>query len=217
MIFAAGLGTRMRPLTNTVPKPMVKVAGKPLLDHSLDLAYDAGVSDICVNTHYLADQIHRHLEGGPVKISHEPDVLDTGGGLKAALPILGTSHVFTLNSDAIWVDENPFSTLQHHWTPSMGALLLLAHVDDVEGRNAPGDFDLSSGGMITRGGPYVYLGAQIIHTAPVKNWPETVFSLNVIWDQLIAENRLHGCLYSGGWCDVGRPENIKTAEDLIRK
>lgn len=215
MIFAAGYGTRMRPLTDHTPKPLVKVSGKALLDHTLELAQGASVSDICVNTHYLADQIHSHLDGQDVKISHEPDLLDTGGGLKKALPFFNASPVYTMNSDAVWVGENPFLSLRNAWDGQMGALLLLAHVDDVQGRTAPGDFDLNSEGHICRSGPYVYLGAQIMHTGPVQNWPDFAFSLNAVWDQLIDESLLYGCLYTGAWCDVGRPENIKTAEDLI--
>jgi len=216
MDFAAGFGTRMRPLTNHTPKPLKKVAGKALLDHSLDLAHAADIPDICVNTHYLADQIHSHLNAQNIKISHEPNLLDTGGGLKKALPLLNTSSVYTMNSDAIWVGENPFLTLRDQWQNDMGALLLLAHVDDVEGRAAPGDFDITTTGRITRGGPYVYLGAQIMQTEPVRAWPDTVFSLNAVWDHLISQKQLYGCLYSGAWCDVGRPENIETAEDLIK-
>lgn len=213
MIFAAGFGTRMGVLTKDMPKPLIKVAGRPLIDHTLDLTQH--LSPVVVNTHYLGNQISDHLSGSGVKISHEDAILETGGGLKNALSLLGEGPVCTMNSDAIWVGGNPFDVLASHWQPDMGALLLMKHVDNTHGRSAPGDFAMDKMGRLTRSGDYVYLGAQIIQTESVANFPDTAFSLNVIWDELIEKGRVYGCVYDGQWCDVGRPENITAAESML--
>ncbi|MDO9527299.1 MAG: nucleotidyltransferase family protein, partial [Gemmobacter sp.] len=164
MLFSAGFGTRMGALTATRPKPLVPVAGRALIDHALDLIADAGIARTVVNLHYLGDQIAAHLAGRPdTALSWEQDViLDTGAGLRAALPMLGDGPVYTLNPDAIWTGTNPLRTLEREWRPDMGALLMLGHVDQVRGRVGKGDFSLDAQGRITRGGDYLYLGAQII-------------------------------------------------------
>lgn len=215
MLFAAGLGTRMRPLTDTLPKPLIPVGGRPLIDHALALVKDAGIARIVVNTHYRADQIAAHLAGRNVLLSHEPEVLETGGGLRAALPLLGPGPVFTLNSDVVFTGPNPLITLADHWRDEMGALLLLVPADRATGHNGKGDFALSPDGRITRGGPLVYACAQILRPEGMAAIPDRVFSLNRYWDMLIAEGRAFGVLHPGGWADVGRPENIALAEALL--
>ncbi|SNT22786.1 nucleotidyltransferase family protein [Tropicimonas sediminicola] len=218
MLFAAGFGTRMGELTRTRPKPLLPVAGRSLLDHALDLVEAAGPSRQVVNTHYLADQIATHLAGRPgLDISHEaPEILETGGGLRKALPLLGDGPVFTLNTDAIWTGANPFDTLRAAWQPErMDGLLLLVRPESAHGHAGKGDFLQGEDGRIRRGPGAIYTGAQILRTDMLHEIPETAFSLNLLWDRMLARGRLHGVLHSGAWCDVGRPESIATAEALL--
>lgn len=220
MLFAAGLGTRMGGLTATQPKPLIKVAGKPLIDHALDLASAAGVTQTVVNLHYLGDQLAAHLSRRNVALSWErARILETGGGLKAALPLLGGGPVLTLNSDAVWTGQNPLSQLLTHWDATrMDALLLLAPADRALGHSGKGDFLLDETGRIARAGGAaapVYLGAQILRTEMLADISDEVFSLNLLWDRMIANRRAFGLIHQGGWCDVGRPEGIALAESLL--
>ena len=223
MIFAAGFGTRMGALTATRPKPLIKVAGCALLDHALDLAEGAGIGRIAVNLHYRGEQIAAHLAQRPdIALSWERDqILETGGGLRQALPLLGVGPVFTLNSDAVWTGPNPLVTLKSAWHPDMGALLLLAPPDRLRGHSGQGDFRMDADGRISRcpkgAAGLVYLGAQIIEPAGLQDIPDPVFSLNLLWDRMIAEGRAFGVLHPGGWCDVGRPEGIAEAEAMLRE
>ncbi|QTN37111.1 nucleotidyltransferase family protein [Cognatishimia activa] len=218
MIFAAGFGTRMGELTRSTPKPLIKVNGKGLIDHTLDLVDGISPEITVVNAHYLADQIVDHLAEKDVKISIEkPDILDTGGGLKAALPFLKQSPVFTSNSDCIWDGPNPFRLLLESWNPKrMDALLVCIRVENCLGRVSPGDFSIDENGMISRKGEFVYGGVQIIKTDRVKAHPNRTFSLNEIWDQIAQDKRLFGLDYPGRWCDVGHPDGIALAEGLLR-
>ncbi len=211
MVFAAGFGTRMGALTRDRPKPLVEVAGRPLVDHALDLARAVGIGRVVANAHYLADQVETHLAPRGVAVSREaPEILDTGGGLRQALPLLGAGPVFTINPDAIWTGTNPFEQLLDAWDPGrMDALLLLS---EVEGR--AGDFALEHG-RLRRGGPCTYLGAQIIDPAVLHEIPGPIFSLNAAWDLIAARGRLFGALHRGGWCDVGTPEGIVAAERML--
>lgn len=219
MLFAAGFGTRMGALTATQPKPMIKVAGKPLLEHALDLAKAAGIAKIVVNLHYLGDQIADHLQHRDILLSWERDqILETGGGLKAALPLLGDGPVLTLNTDAVWSGQNPLTQLLAAWNPAkMDALLLLLSAEKALGHSGKGDFQLDPLGRISRANgdsAPIYLGAQILKTTGLSAIPEPVFSLNRLWDIAIANNRAFGLIHQGGWCDVGRPEGIALAESL---
>lgn len=219
MIFAAGLGTRMGALTANRPKPLINVAGKPLLDHALDLA-GADVGQIVVNTHYLSAQVARHLQGRSVALSDEPgQILETGGGLRHALPLLGADPVMTLNSDAVWTGQNPLTQLAAHWDADrMDALLLMLPARQATGHAGNGDFLIGADGRISRaaGKPgLVYLGAQILKTEGLAHIDKTVFSLNLLWDAMIAQGRAFGIVHQGGWCDVGRPEGIAQAESLL--
>lgn len=222
MLFAAGFGTRMGDLTRDRPKPLIKVAGRCLLDHALDLTRQAGLRRPVVNLHYHGDQIARHLAGQDVALSWErPEILETGGGLRAALPLLGSGPVYTLNSDAVWTGHNPLVELSEAWAEGgMDALLLLAPLDLVEGYHGTGDFVIDAAGRIARaaGQPgLVYLGAQIIRTERLAAVPDRVFSLNLLWDRMIAEGRAYGVVHTGRWCDVGRPEGIATAEAMLAR
>lgn len=217
MLFAAGFGTRMKELTRTRPKPLIEVAGRSLLDRALDLADAARIPRRVVNAHYLANQIVAHLNGGSAQVTVEtPEILDTGGGLRAALPLLGAGPVFTLNTDAVWTGPNPLAALRAAWDPArMDALLLLVPAGRAHGHSGAGDFTLDPDGRIARGPGYVYSGAQILDPDGLATIAETVFSLNRLWDRIGAEGRLYGVVHRGGWCDVGRPEGIAEAEAML--
>lgn len=216
MLYAAGFGTRMGTLTRNQPKPLVQVGGRALLDHALDLAREAGSDPIVVNVHYLADQIVDHLRGSDVVVSDETDrILETGGGLRRALPLLGPGPVMTLNTDAVWTGPNVLTSLQNNWRDTMGTLLALVPVQNATGYRGAGDFDLDADGRVRRGTSYVYTGAQIIDPAGLAAIPEEVFSTNILWNKMIAEGRVYGTLHHGGWCDVGRPESIPLAEAML--
>ncbi|MFV0293015.1 MAG: nucleotidyltransferase family protein [Paracoccus sp. (in: a-proteobacteria)] len=217
MIFAAGKGTRMAPLTDTIPKPLIRVAGRSLLDRALDMGREAGVDRIVVNAHYLGEQIHGYLAGSDVVISDESDrLLETGGGLRKALPFLGHGPVMTLNPDVIWTGPNPLSALKMAWDDArMDALLMLMPHEQARGRIGQGDFSLDHTGRITRKGDVVYAGCQIIRTERLAGIADEVFSLNKLWDLIIAEGRAFGIIHPGGWCDLGRPETIPLAESML--
>ncbi len=224
MIFAAGHGTRMRHLTHDKPKPLIEVAGTPLIDHALDLAEQAGISRAIVNTHYLGEMIAAHLKDrANVTISPEVDqALETGGGLKHAIPLIGEETVFTLNPDTIFTGQNPLRQLASAWQPDrMDALLMLIPLDSATGHEGTGDFALNPEDKLSRfieGGqaPLVNTGAQIIKSSLLADIPDTRFSQNVVWDRLIAQGRLAGTVHSGNWADVGTPEGIVLAEEMLR-
>jgi MurNAc alpha-1-phosphate uridylyltransferase len=216
MIFAAGLGTRMRPLTETRPKPLIEVGGQTLLDRAIGLGRESQAAPIAVNSHYLAPQISSHLAGQDVAISEERGViLDTGGGLREALPLLGKGPVMTLNPDVIWTGPNPLTALAKAWRDDMDALLMLVPLERATARVGAGDFALNAQGRISRKGDFVYAGAQIIRTERLAEIPDQVFSLNRLWDLMITDGRAYGLVHAGGWCDVGYPEAIPLAEALL--
>ncbi|MDO5643037.1 MAG: nucleotidyltransferase family protein [Paracoccus sp. (in: a-proteobacteria)] len=216
MIFAAGKGTRMAPLTDHLPKPLIRVAGRSLLDRAIDMGRDAGAGRIVVNTHYLGQQIGDHLQGQDIATSAEETLLETGGGLRKALPLLGDGAVMTLNPDTIWTGPNPLNALQMAWDGQrMDALLMLVARDRARGRIGPGDFSLDHTGRISRAGDFVYAGCQIIRPERLAEIKTDVFSLNLLWDMMIAEGRAYGITHSGNWCDLGRPETIPIAETML--
>ncbi|KIC38456.1 nucleotidyltransferase [Ruegeria sp. ANG-R] len=217
MLFAAGFGTRMGALTKDRPKPLIEVAGRPLIDHTLDLVDPLRPLRVVANLHYHADQLADYLADKDVALSREePRILETGGGLRAALPLLGSGPVFTLNSDAIWAGPNPLHLLRDHWNPDeMDALLMCVPVGQTLGHAGPGDFTQDSTGRITRGAGLIYGGAQILKTDGLHRIEGDAFSLNQLWDQMLRQRRLFALAYPGRWCDVGRPEGIELAEGLI--
>jgi MurNAc alpha-1-phosphate uridylyltransferase len=228
MVLAAGLGTRMRPLTDTKPKPLVQVAGKALIDHVLDKLAAAGVKTAVVNVHYLADQIERHLakrKKPKIVISDERGLLlDTGGGVLKALPLLGDAPFFHVNSDTLWLDgETPNLTrLAQSFDPAkMDALLLLAPAKGSIGYGGSGDFSLHADGHLVARvtgtqAPLVYAGVAILAPALFQAAPQGAFSLTALFERAAAKGRLHGLRLEGQWMHVGSPDAIAAAEAAIK-
>ena len=216
-MFAAGFGTRMKNLTQDRPKPLIPVAGKALIDHSVALARAAGCVPIVANLHYRADQLVSHLHPmGVATVIEDPDILETGGGLRNALPVLGSGPVVTMNTDAIWAGPNPVEAVIKAWRPDvMDALLVCVPVDAAVGHGGAGDFTRDPSGRISRGPGMVYGGVQILKTDRLNDIADAAFSLNIIWDQMVQDGRLYGLPYGGHWCDVGHPEGILLAEDML--
>ena len=227
MVLAAGMGERMRPLTATMPKPLVKVAGRPLLDHVLDKLEQAGVPTAIVNVHYLADQIERHLAGRTaprIVISDERDqLLETGGGVVKALPLLGDEPFFLINSDSIWLDgvESNLKRLAETFDPErMDALLLLAAATHSIGYAGRGDFTMAPDGRLQpraerQVAPFVYAGAAIFSPRLFDGAPLERFSLNRLFAKASEAERLFGLRLDGLWMHVGTPDAIALAEEAI--
>lgn len=216
MLFAAGFGTRMGALTKDMPKPMIPVAGAPMIDHALRLARAVHPTRIVANLHYHADQLANHLTPQGVILSHETDILETGGGLRKALPLLGEGAVYTMNPDVIWRGPNPLEMLRGAWNPDvMDALLMCVPLANALGQSGRGDFTLDPDGRIRRGPGVIYGGVQILKTDRLNGVRETAFSMNVLWDLMLADGRLYGVTYPGRWCDVGRPSGIVLAEEML--
>jgi MurNAc alpha-1-phosphate uridylyltransferase len=217
MIFAAGFGTRMGALTRDKPKPMIEVAGQPLIDHALARVDAFGQMRVVVNLHYKPAMLRAHLKHRHVLFSEEhPEILETGGGLRAALPLLGKGPVFTMNSDAIWYGPNPLEVLAAQWQPkAMDALLLCIPPGRAVGHAGEGDFIAEPEKPANRGPGLIYTGLQILKTDDLSQFVDNAFSLNVVWDRMLARDRLHVAAYPGQWCDVGHPEGIALAEAMI--
>ncbi len=225
MVMAAGLGKRMRPLTVTTPKPLVRVAGKPLIDYSLDALVAAGVPRAVVNVHYLADALEAHLKarkGPAIAISDERGLLlETGGGMvKAAQAGLLPDPFFCINSDNIWLDgpRDAFRELSDAWDAGrMDALLLVVRHHRAYNYLGKGDFHLDPLGRISRRrtgrvAPYIYSGIQLVSQRLLRDAPEGPFSTNVLWSRAIAEGRLYGLVHTGDWFEVGEPGAIAPTE-----
>ena len=217
MIFAAGFGRRMGALTKDKPKPLVPVKGRALIDYAVDIARESGAQTILVNLHYKHQMLADHLRDAPVQTRLElPDILETGGGLKAALPQLGAGPVVTINSDAIWQGENPIAALRTRWQPErMEALLLCIERTRAHGHSGAGDFSLAENGCLQRGGNLVYTGVQIIKTKGLMAIEQRAFSLNLLWAQMIERQGVYGAVYRGNWCDVGHPEGLVCAQNML--
>lgn len=228
MVLAAGLGTRMRPFTDKLPKPLVKVAGKPLIDHVLDRLAEAGVDRAIVNVHHLADQMQHHLarrSRPQIVISDERGLLlGTGGGVKKALPQLGDAPFFHINSDTIWIDgvKPNLARLADAFDPvAMDALLLLAPMTGSIGYSGRGDFAMAADGRLRKRAeqevvPFVYAGAAILSPALFKSAPDGELSLTTLFDRASQARRLHGLRMEGLWMHVGTPEAIALAEAAIQ-
>jgi MurNAc alpha-1-phosphate uridylyltransferase len=228
MVLSAGLGTRMRPLTNKLPKPLVEVGGKALIDHVLDRLAEAGVERAVVNVHHFAEQIERHLaaRGKPqIVISDERGLLlGTGGAVVKALPELGETPFFTINSDTIWIDgvKPNLTRLAEAFDPAcMDALLLLAPTTGSIGYAGRGDFAMATDGRLRRRGerevaPFVYAGAAILAPALFTDAPQGEFALPLLFDRAAERSRLQGLRLEGLWMHVGTPDAIVLAEQAIR-
>jgi MurNAc alpha-1-phosphate uridylyltransferase len=227
MLMAAGLGKRMRPLTATRPKPLVRVAGQALIDHALDRIEDAGIRRTVVNVHYLADAVEAHLQararqtGADYPVSDErAKLLETGGGLIHALPLLGDAPFLCANSDNLWINGpgDSIRLLASRWDDAeMDALLLVIPHARATGHRGLGDFHLDPQGRLSRRksgrvAPFVYTGVQIISPRLIQDPPSDVFSTNIFWDRAIAQGRAYGMTHSGLWFDVGTPEAIPLVE-----
>jgi len=229
MVLAAGLGLRMRPLTERMPKPLVSVAGQPLLDHVLDKLAHAGVAEAVVNVHYLPDQIINHVAGRKrprVTISDERDqVLGTGGGVVKALPLLGEAPFFHLNSDTLWIDgvRSNLARLAESFDPaSMDILLLMAPIADSIGYGGRGDYIMSADGRLhvrqeNQVAPFVYAGAAIMSPSIFADAPRGEFSLIKMFDRAGEQRRLFGLRLDGIWMHVGTPDAIHAAEEALLK
>jgi MurNAc alpha-1-phosphate uridylyltransferase len=224
IVLAAGLGQRMRPITDTLPKPLVKIAGKAMLDHALDRLAEAGVEEAVVNVHHLAGQVEAQVADRTlprVVISDERgELLETGGGAKKALPLLGDGPFFSVNSDSLWSERgiSNFGAMAAAWDgETMDMLLLLAERESSVGFNGPGDFFRDEAGRLTRRGvaanaPYVYAGVAIVKPEFFVDTPDGPFSFNLLFDRAIARGRLSGHVLDGRWLHVDRPEAIAPAE-----
>jgi N-acetyl-alpha-D-muramate 1-phosphate uridylyltransferase len=221
MMFAAGFGKRMGALTANRPKPLIQVAGRALIDHALAVAEAAKIEKTVINLHFFGDQLRQHLSARPdIVFSDETDrILETGGGLRNALPLLGDGPVLTLNTDAVWTGQNPLIQLMQAWDPArMDGLLLLLPMDQALGHGPKADFAMTPTGQLLRGHgneSHVYLGAQILKTTGLSGIVDQVFSMNVLWNQMIADGRAYGVTHQGGWCDVGSPAGLVLAEHLL--
>ncbi|MCB1384884.1 MAG: nucleotidyltransferase family protein [Nitratireductor sp.] len=227
MVLAAGLGTRMRPITDQMPKPLVKVHGRTLLDHGLDALAAAGVKKAVVNVHHLADQIEAHVAGRmepKVIVSDErARLLDSGGGVRKALPALGTGPAFLLNADSFWLEgaQPNLQAMAQRWDDdAMDMLLLVSCTIKAVGYQGQGDFDMDSEGRLKRRGErriaaFAYCGAAIFHPRLFDGAPDGPFSLNLLFDRAIEAGRLFGMRMDGLWLHVGTPEAIQEAERAI--
>jgi MurNAc alpha-1-phosphate uridylyltransferase len=226
MILAAGLGKRMRPLTASQPKPMVRVAGKPLIDHALDRVAEAGVARAVVNVHYLADALEAHVfarQTPKVSVSDERALLlETGGGMVKALPQL-PDPFFALNADNVWLDgpKSAFHDLSRRWNADeMDALLLVVPHARAMNFSGPGDFHMDPMGRLSRRrdgriAPFIYTGIQLVSHRLLRDAPEGPFSTNILWNRAMEEGRLYGISFTGLWFEVGTPQMIRPTEEAL--
>jgi N-acetyl-alpha-D-muramate 1-phosphate uridylyltransferase len=227
IVLAAGLGTRMRPYNGHVPKPLVEIGGKSLIDYSLDRLADAGVESVVVNVHHLADILERHLaprQRPQIVISDERgELLGTGGGIAKALPKLGEAPFFLVNSDTVWLDgvKPNFRRMADAFDPqTMDALLLLAPTANSIGYTGRGDFAMLPDGRLRRRRenevvPFVYAGAAVLSPAMFANAPKGAFSLTLLFDRAVERARLYGLRLEGVWMHVGTPEAVAAAEAAL--
>ncbi|MDR3524704.1 MAG: nucleotidyltransferase family protein [Acetobacteraceae bacterium] len=223
MLLAAGLGTRMRPLSNEIPKPMLPLGGRPLVDHAIDRLAEAGVRELVVNTHYRAELLESHLTDRAVPprivFSREDALLETGGAVRAALPLLGEAPFFVVNGDAVWLD-GPTPTLgrmAHAWGEDIDVLLLLHRSHQIIAETGLGDFALDPWGVPRRPEeleivPYIYAGVQILRPAFLAGFTPGRFSMNRVWDAALAAGRLRAIVHDGLWFHLSTPADLNEAE-----
>lgn len=230
MVLAAGFGTRMRPLTQRMPKPLVPVAGKPLIGHAMDRLREAHVQTAVVNVHYLPEQLEewsKTISAPRIIISDERDaILDTGGGIVRALSHLGTEAFFVLNSDSFWIDGPvpALTRLRMAWDEKrMDCLLLLCDPARTTGYDGKGDFVLLEDGQIRRrrdmpeGKALAYIGGYLVHPRLFAGALAGAFSMNLLWDKAIASERLFGLAHDGHWLHVGTVDAIQQAEAVLHR
>ncbi|MGH6867163.1 MAG: nucleotidyltransferase family protein [Methyloceanibacter sp.] len=229
MVLAGGHGERMRPLTLHLPKPLVPLAGRPLIDHVLDRLVGAGVESAVVNVHYLADQLEAYVgnrNGRPPQIAVSDEramLLDTGGGAKKALNLLGRGPFFIHNADSVWSETSPaLPRMLQLWNPAgMDCLLLLAPISTSIGYHARGDFSKTPDGRLQRRGkypvPFAFAGVSLCDERLFKDAPDGRFSLNLLWDRALSEGRLYGVELDGRWMHVGTPDALAEAETLFER
>ncbi|MGN6377004.1 MAG: nucleotidyltransferase family protein [Sphingomonas sp.] len=229
MLMAAGLGKRMRPLTATRPKPLIKVAGRTLIDHVLDHLRTAGVKRVVVNVHYLADAIEAHLKRHAQDLDlvfsdERAQLMETGGGLVQARALIGDKPFLVANSDNLWLDgpTDAIRALAAAWDDDkMDALLLLVPLARANCHMGQGDFYLDADGRITRWrepgrvAPFVYTGVQILSPRVIADWPEGPFSTRLFWERAIEAGRAYGFVHEGLWFDVGTPRAVKQVEAML--
>lgn len=228
MVLAAGLGLRLRPITANLPKPLVKVAGRAMLDHALDHLEFHGVETAVVNCHYLPDMIERHMaerSSPTITVFREDGLLDTGGGVANALPALGADPFFVANADIIWTDgDRPaLARLAEFWRDEdMDALLLMHPVARATGYQGDGDFHRDETGRLHRRtadetSPLVFAGVQILHPRLFDGAPEGPFSLNLLYDIAEKNQRLYGLVHDGGWYHIGTPDALREISALLAR
>lgn len=228
MILGAGLGTRMRPLTEMVPKPLVRLDGRALVDHALDRLEEAGITRVIVNVHYRADQLEAHLKSRThpeILISDErAELLDTGGGIVKALPLIGGKPFVIHNADTAWIEGlgGAIPRLMSAWNPDeMDCLMLLALAATSIGYDGHGDFNMEPSGVLLRRperqeAPFVFAGVSIAHPRLFDDAPSGPFSLNRLWDRAITARRLYGARLDGIWMHVGTPEALAASEERLK-
>ena len=227
MLLAAGYGTRLKPLTDRMPKPLIPVAGKPMIQYALDKLQAYGIEEVVINVSHLKEQLAAYLSklrGMTIKLSEEPEPLETGGGLKKALPLLGNEPVFTINSDIIWTDEGEtaLERLTRHWDDAkMDVLLLVQSKAKAVGYDQGEDhLFIKPGNTIdwnVQASPYIIAGIGIIHPRILQNAPDGKFSVKVLWHQALAQNRLFCLPHLGRWFQTGTLDDIKTAEKYLKE
>lgn len=226
MVLAAGLGMRMRPITERLPKPLVTVAGRTLIDHAIDRLEQAGVERVVVNLHHLGDMIERHLKSRSsphLEFSHEVERLETGGGVAKALPLLGEGPFYVANADVLWLNgpSDALRRMAERWEDSaMDGLLLVHHTVDAFGYEGSGDFHVDPVGRLKRRDerdivPFLFTGVQILHSRLFKGVPSGPFSLNVLYDRALEQERLYGLVHDGEWFHVGTAEGLAEAEAFM--
>jgi MurNAc alpha-1-phosphate uridylyltransferase len=228
MIMAAGLGKRMRPLTESRPKPLVEVAGKAMIDHCFEKLVEAGIGKAVVNVHYLADMMEAHLAALPypieIRVSDErSELLETGGGLVQAEPLIDEDNFFCINSDNLWTDgsTNSLHQLAQTWNEDkMDALLLLVPRSSAHNYQGTGDFHLDEQNRISRKlpdqqAPLIFSGIQLISKRLLRDAPTGPFSTNIFWERAIGEGRLFGAVHAGKWFEVGSPQAIAPTEAAL--
>jgi len=229
MVLAAGLGTRMRPLTTVKPKPMVELNGRPLIDYTLDRLATHKISPIVVNVHYLADMLEQHLENSPIAdviiADERTELLDTGGGAYANLDILGPDRFFILNSDSLWIEDGTdnLAAMLAAWnSDTMDCLMLLASTGNNLGYSGNGDFNITADGRLLQRASgekaaYVHTGCCLIHPRIFVGAPAGPFSLNLLWNRALANRRLFGLELKGLWLHIGTPEALTAAEEKLNR